>query len=151
LGIKIKFVKDSVVHHFGGGASTPNKKRTFYQERNRWLNLYTFFSIWFIIRLFPVIFTVKTAGLFRSLISKKQSFAGVLKAYLWFYFHIPAVIKKRKKLKLFKKINEKEVIRFMTSKLLNHETGINKLINTVSYYYSRLMGIKPIEYFQKIK
>lgn len=146
LGMNVKFVKDSVVHHFGGGASSANMMRTFYQERNRWLNLYSFFSPWFIIRLLPVISLLKTAKLFQALFSNKYSFTGVLKAYLWFYFHIPTIIKKRKALRQFKKVSEKDVIKFMTSKLLNEESTLSKIINRLSCFYSRSLGIKTVEY-----
>lgn len=147
--MKIKFIKESKVKHFGGRASTQNKMRTFYQERNRWLNLYTFFSLWFIIRILPIISLVKTAKLFQSVFSSKYSFPGVIKSYFWFYFHIPAILRKRKELKVIKKVSEKQVIRYMTSKLLNHEKPFSRFINRFSYLYSRLMGIKTIEYFEK--
>jgi GT2 family glycosyltransferase len=149
MGMRVKFVKDSVIHHFGGGSSAASSIKTFYRERNRLLNLYIFFSIWFIIRLLPVISVVKTAKLFQALFSKNVSFWGVLKAYLWFYFHIPSLLKKRKEIKKIKKVPEKEVTRYMTSKLLNHENPFSKIINNLSYVYSRLTGIKPIEYYQK--
>lgn len=148
-GMKVKFVKDSIIHHFGGGASAASSVKTFYRERNRLLNLYTFFSIWFIVRLLPLICVVKKAKLFHSLFSKNVSSWGVLKAYLWFYSHIPTVLRKRKELKKIKMVHEKQIIRYMTSKLINHETQFNKFINSLSYGYSRLMGIKPIEYYQK--
>jgi len=147
-GMKVKFAKDSIVHHFGGGASAANKMRTFYQERNRLLNLYTFFSIWFLVRMFPLIYAVKTARLFQAFFSKRLSYIGMLKAYLWFYFHIPTVLNKRKELKKIKKVPEKEVVKYLTSKLLNHESAVNKFINRLSYYYSLLAGVKPIEYYQ---
>jgi GT2 family glycosyltransferase len=148
LGMKVKFIKESVVHHFGGGASTANMMKTFYQERNRWFNLYTFFGPWFIIRLLPVISVVKTAKLFQAIFSNRYSFTGVLKAYLWFYFHIPTIVKKRKALRQFKKVPEKEVIKFMTSKLLNEESTLSKIINSFTYFYSRMFGIKTIEYYK---
>ena len=148
LGMKVKFVKESVVRHFGGGASTANVMKTFYQERNRWLNLYTFFSPWFITRLLPVISVLKTAKLFKAIFSNKYSFTGVLKAYIWFYFHIPTIIKKRKALGQFKKVPENDVIKFMTSKLLNEESALSKIINSFSYFYSRSLGIKTFEYYK---
>jgi hypothetical protein len=150
LGMKVRFVKESVVHHFGGGASTANVMRTFYQERNRWLNLYTFFSPWFIIRLLPVISLLKTAKLFQAIFSSSYSFIGVLRAYLWFYFHIPTIVKKRKALRQFKKVYEKEIVKFMTSNLLNEESTIGKIINSISYFYSRMLGIKTIEYYKSV-
>jgi hypothetical protein len=150
MGMKIMFVKDSIVHHFGGEASGTNSVKTFYQERNRLLNLYTFFSISFIIRVLPIIFFIKSGKLIASIFSKKYSFTGVIKAYLWFYFNIVKVIKKRSEIKLIKNVNEKEVIKYMTSKLLNHESNFNKFINRLSYFYSRLIGIKPIEYYKEL-
>ena len=149
MGMKVKFVKDSVIHHYGGGSSGASSMKTFYRERNRLLNLYTYFSIWFIIRLLPLISLVKTAKLFQSLFSKNVSFWGAMKAYFWFYFHIPSVLKKRKEINKIKKVPENEIIRYMTSKLLNHETPFSKFINNLSYVYSRIVGIKPIEYYQK--
>ena len=151
MGMKVRFAKDSVLHHFGGGSSAASALKTFYRERNHLLNLYTFFSVWFIIRLLPLISIVKTAKLFRALFSKNVSFWGVLKAYFWFYFHIPAVLKKRKEIKKIKKVHEREIIRYITSKLLNHETSVNKFINQLSYAYSRIIGLRPIEYYQKKK
>ncbi len=148
LGMKVMFIKDSVVHHFGGGASTANMMRTFYQERNRWLNLYTFFSFWCIIRLLPVISALKTAKFFQAIFSSRYSFTGIVKAYLWFYFHIPTIVKKRKALRQFKKVSEKDVIKFMTSKLLNEESPFSKIINSLSYIYSRMLGIKTFEYYK---
>ncbi|RPI17930.1 MAG: glycosyltransferase family 2 protein [Ignavibacteriae bacterium] len=147
-GMKVKFVKDSIVHHYGGGGNSSNAQRTFYQERNRLLNLYTFFSIPFIIKVCPYITFIKTAKLFLSIFSSKYSFTGLIKAYLWFYFHIPTVLRKRKALKTNKEVNENELIKYMTSKIVNNEGKLNKFINSFSYFYSRIVGIKPFEYYQ---
>jgi len=149
MGMKIKFAKNSIVRHYGGGAGSSNFVKTFYQERNRLLNLYTFFSISFIIRILPVIWLVKSAKLFLSAFTSKHSFIGMLRAYLWFYFNIGKVLKKRRQIRSAKLVHEKEVVKNMSSKLLNHERFINKAINRISYLYSRLVGIKPIEYYKE--
>jgi GT2 family glycosyltransferase len=149
MGMKIKFAKNSIVHHFGGGSAAPHKRKTFYQERNRLLNLYTFFSFWFLVRILPIICLVQTAKLIQSTFSKKQSFFGLFNVFLWFCFNLPAVFKKRKHVKNVKKVSETEVLRYMTSKLVNHESAIKKFVNNLSYFYSRMIGIKPIEYYQK--
>jgi GT2 family glycosyltransferase len=148
-GMKIKFIKNSVIHHIGGGSNKSNSIRTFYQERNRLLNLFSFFSFWFLIRILPIISLVTSIKLIDSVFSPRVSFWGLARAYLWFIFHFTIVLKKRRNINEFKKVNEKEVIKYMTSKLLNHENPLKRIINSVSYYYSRLMGIKPIEYYQK--
>jgi GT2 family glycosyltransferase len=147
--MKIKFVKDSKLHHYGGGGGSANSKKTFYQERNRLLNLYTFFSIPFLIKISPYISFNKTAKLFLSIFTAKYSFIGLIKAYAWFYFHIPTILQKRKNIRQYEKVHEKEVIRYMTSRIVNNEGKLNKFVNSLSYFYSRLVGIKPIEYYLK--
>ena len=150
-GMKIKFVKDSVVHHYGGGTESASEKKTFHRERNRFLNLYSFFSIGFLVKMIPYITFNHTAKILISLFSQKYSFTGVLKAYFWFYVNIPSVAKKRRALSKEKTIDEKEVIKHMTSKIFNHEGFPKKLVNGISYIYSRIVGIKPVEYYQKTK
>jgi len=148
-GMKIKFVKDSVVHHYGGGTDTKNSKKTFYIERNKFLNLYLFFSGFFIFRVLPYIALFHTARTIISFFSPDVSFTGTLKAYLWFYMNIPVILKKRSELRKSFKVSEKEVIRSVSCKIFNDESALKKLINGLSYYYSRTVGLKPVEYFQK--
>ena len=150
MDMKIIFVKGSVIHHIGGGAPARSAYRTFYQERNRMLNLYTFFSISFVIRIFPIILFVNSAKFISALFSRNTSFWGTLRAHIWLCLHISAILNKRKALKKIKKVDEREVIKSMTSKVLNHENTLNKLINNAVYYYSRVVGIEPIEHFQKL-
>ena len=73
----------------------------------------------------------------------------MLKAYLWFYINIPLILKKRKQLKAIKKVNEKEIIKYVTSKIINDNSFFSTIVNKISYIYSRMLGIKPIEYYQK--
>jgi GT2 family glycosyltransferase len=145
MGMKIRFVKDSVVHHFGSGSNSGKALRIFYQERNRLLNLYTFFSLWFIIRVHPFVKLNVFVKILYSVFSSKYSFTGLLKAYFWICFHIPSILRKRKAVKSFKKIHEREVIKFMSSKIINGDGIINK----ISYLYSRVVGLKPAEYFKR--
>lgn len=150
-GMNIKFVKGSVVHHYGGGTSSGNEKKTFFRERNRFLNLYQFFSIGFIIKMIPYITFNHTTKFILSIFSSKYSLTGVIKAYLWFYFNIPTVAKKRRTLKKSFIVPEKEVIKYMSCKVVNDGSPLSKIINGISYIYSRLVGIKPVEYNLKNK
>jgi GT2 family glycosyltransferase len=149
--MKIKFVKSSVVHHKGTGSVTANSFRTFCQERNRFLNLYLFFSPGFILRVLPYITFNHTLKTLLSIFSKKHSTIGLLKAYLWFYFKIPTIIKKRNELAPFKNVNEKEIIKYLSCKIVNEGSPLSSILNTASYIYSRIVQIKPIEYYLKNK
>lgn len=146
-GMNIKFVKSSIVYHKGSGTPAKSAIRTFYQERNKFLNLYTFFSIGFIIRLLPYIFFNHNFNLIISLFTKRKSFTGLIRAYFWFYFNIPLIMNKRKQAEKFKKIPEKDVIKYMTSKVFNGENFFERFINKISYFYSKMVGIKPWEYY----
>ncbi len=149
LGLKIKFVNDSVVHHIGEGSKSSNSFKTFCRERNRFLNLYLFFSPFFIFKMLPFITFNHNIKVLLSLFSRKSSFTGTLKAYFWFYFNIPLILRKRKELKEIKKVNEKEIIKYLSSRVFHGENFYERVLNKFSYIYSRLVGIKPIEYYQK--
>lgn len=149
-GMKVKFVKESIVSHFGGGSGSSSSMKTYYGERNRLLNLYLFFSFRVIFRLLPYVAFNHTSKLLISLFSKKYSTVGLIKAYSWFYFNIPSVLKKRKKLKEDFSVDEKDVISKISCRIFNADTFPGSVVNWLSYYYSRLVGLKPIEYFQKI-
>lgn len=146
-GMKIKFVKTSIVHHIGEGSKTSSLQKTFFTERNRLLNLFTFFSIGFIIRIVPYIIFYSTANILHSLFSKKKSVIGLIKAYIWLLFNINKIIEKRNIISKNKRVNEKEIIKYVSCKICNDDNLIYKSINRVSYLYSRLLQIKPIEYY----
>jgi len=150
-GMKIKFVKSSIVHHKGTGSVTTNSFRTFCQERNRFLNLYLFFSFGFIVRMLPYLTFNHTLKTLLSMFSRKHSTVGLLRAYFWFYFNIPTILKKRKRLEPVKQVNEKEIIKYISSKIVNDGSAFAAILNRLSYIYSRLMGIKPVEYYLKNK
>jgi len=149
MGMKIKFVKDSVVHHFGSGSESASAMKTFYRERNSMLNLYSFFSAGFILRLIPLIVCTRLARIFLSLFSQNHSFWGMVKVPLWFIFNFKTLISKRRKCREFIKVNEIEVIKYISSKLLNEGSLTAVIVNKISYLYSRCLGIKPIEFYQK--
>lgn len=150
-GMKIKFVKSSIVHHKGTGSITANSFRTFCQERNRFLNLYLFFSFGFILRMLPYIIFNHTLKTLLSIFSKNHSTTGLLKAYFWFYFNIPTILRKRKELETVKQVNEKEIIMHISCKIVNDDSPLALILNPLSYLYSRFTGIKPVEYYLKNK
>jgi GT2 family glycosyltransferase len=147
MGMNIRFVKDSIVHHAGSGSGSSSALKTFYRERNRMLNLYIFFSFLFILKISPIIFMTNCGKFLISVFSRKVSLTGFIKAHFWFYLNILLILKKRREIRKIKRVNEKEVVKFMTSRLLNHELLVNRMCNKLSYIYSRLMWIKPFEYY----
>jgi hypothetical protein len=67
----------------------------------------------------------------------------------WMLLHLGFIYEKIRENRQFKKIPEAEVIRYMTSKVVNDKGPLHRILNKMCYTYSRLVGIKPIEYYQK--
>src|SRR5438128_5690740 len=83
MGMKIKFVKDSKVYHYGSSSGSDSSKKSFYQSRNQMLNLYTFFSPKFIFKLIPLIATVRTARTFAAIFTGIGPFWEMFKVPFW--------------------------------------------------------------------
>lgn len=147
MGYEVKHTNDSTLAHFGNGTSKSQKGDflTFYQERNRLLNTFLFFTPKTIIKVAPFIAANCLAKCFASLLVMKYSLIGLLKAYGWFVFHIPMIITKRRALQSERKVEEREVIRYMTGKLTNGESLIGKMINSISLLYCRIVNLRVIE------
>ncbi len=150
MGYQVKHTNNSMIDHIGNGTSKYQKSEflTYYQERNRILNAFIFFEPKTIIKITPYILINCLAKLFGALLGLKYSFIGLLKAYSWFFNHIPLVLKKRKNLLMERKTDETEVIRYMTAKLTNGESSIGKLINVISIFYCRIVNLRTIELFK---
>ncbi len=147
LGYQVKHTNDSVIDHYGNGTSKSQKGNflTFYQERNRLLNTFLFFTPKTILKVVPFIAVNCIVKCFASLLGMKYSMSGLLKAYAWFVFHIPMIVNKRRALQTERKVEEREVIRYMTGKLTNGESLIGKMINSISLFYCRIVNLRVIE------
>lgn len=150
MGYQIKHTNHSMLDHIGNGTSKTQKNEflTYYQERNRILNTFIFFEPKTIIKVAPFFLINCLAKLLAAVLGMKYSFVGLLKAYYWFFIHIPLIVKKRKNIQNERKADEKEVIRYMTAKLTNGESSIGKLINVISIFYCRIVNLRTIELFK---
>ena len=147
-GYQVKHTNASSLNHVGSGTSKNQRNTflTFYQERNRILNLLLFFSPYTILRVLPYLVMNSIAKMFASLIGMKYSLVGLVKAYGWFFLHVPLIMQKRDKLRKEQKVDDKNVIRYMTCKMTNGESVVGKMINSISLTYCRLVNLKTIEF-----
>ena len=147
MGFKVKHTNESTLDHFGNGTSKTQKSEflTFYQERNRILNTFLFFSPTTIIKVIPFLIINCFAKCIASIVGLKYSLFGLLRAYSWLLFNISTIARKRAALKLERRADETEVIRYMTGKLTNGESSVGKLINVISIVYCRIVNLRVIE------
>lgn len=146
---EVKQAINSKVIHLGS-QTTKNFKNsfvTYYQERNRILNLLIFFSIKTILKLIPLFLLNATIKLLISLISRRYSLNGLIRAYTYLIFNFRRIRNKRKNLEKsvnFK--NENLVLSKMTSKLTNGESKVEEIINKISYFYCKIFRIYTYEF-----
>jgi len=148
LGYKVKHANLSELRHFGGGTfkKEKNLRVTYFQERNRLLTFFLFFSGLTLLKISPYFMFNLLLKLGSSLLLNKYSFAGVVKAYLFFLTSFPVIKKKRNFLRSEFRVPEKDVIRWMTCKVFNEETRHARVINNISKLYCRIVRLKTIEF-----
>jgi GT2 family glycosyltransferase len=155
LGLRLMQAPRSVVHHVGSGTAGRLSRRviTFYQERNRLLNLLLFFDKRLIFRLIPMILASFVARSMLAVLSlvmldmrRRRSLLGILEGYLWLPFHIRKLMQKRRVIQNEKRVEDEDVIALMSCKVTNAENSLGRSLNRVAFAYCRLLGIHTIEF-----
>ena len=151
LGYNVVHTNDSVVQHFGGGTTKKSNNNfiLFLQERNRLLNSVLFFSVSTVVKLIPFFIINLAMKIVVSIFSKRYSVRAILKAHLWFVTHVNDIRKKRFVIRSEQRVNEKEIIAVMSGKLFNGENIFEKIINTCSLVYCRIVRLNTIELFHR--
>lgn len=146
-GYKIYHNAKSVVQHKGGATMSKYKNEfvTFYQERNRLLNFLIFFSDNFRMKYYPLMLYNLFLKLFYGLFSGKYSVKGVLKAYAWILKNGKWIEAERTKLKTIKKIDEEDVLEYLSGKAANGDNVLEKVLNGIMLTYLKFVKIRVIE------
>ncbi|MBI2664060.1 glycosyltransferase family 2 protein [Candidatus Woesearchaeota archaeon] len=125
---------------------------TYLGERNRITNLFIFYSPVTLIKLIPLLLLTTV---FINLYDFKK-IPVRLKSYLWLLFHIPKIMSKRSKIQAQRKVPDSKITLFMSAKLFEVKYFSNpaaKIIatalNSFSFIYCRLLGIKSVEFNRK--
>jgi GT2 family glycosyltransferase len=143
LGKTVAMAQHSIVRH--KGSATVRRQAsdvvTFYQERNRLLNSLLFYSSRSLLLLLPYFVADAVAKLFLSLISRRKSLSGIIRAYLWVLIHSGWIVQERRKLQFQRKVSDREIMRMMSFKVVDGSTVSANLINGVSKLYARLVGL----------
>jgi GT2 family glycosyltransferase len=159
LGLRLMQASRSVVQHVGSGTAgrLSRRVRTFYQERNRLLNILLFFENEMIMKLMPMIvvsFAARSVHAVFSLLivdkRRQKSLLGVLQGYLWFPTHIRKVRQKRRAIHEEKRVKDEEVISLMSCKVTNAENLLGRVLNRMACTYCRFSGIRTVEFRESV-
>ena len=147
FGKRIMHTSKSLVHHKGNATFKKHKSSSlyFYQERNRLLNFLLFFSKPILIKYIPYLIFNFFMKLFASLFVTKYSARGLIKAYFWLTTHYKWIKEQRHNLNKLKTVDDYDVLKFLSGKIFNGDSFLERVINYFSLTYCRLTRIFVIE------
>ncbi|MEW6510660.1 MAG: glycosyltransferase family 2 protein [Bacteroidota bacterium] len=147
IGFRVVHADDSVVHHKGSATAGKQKSAftSYLQERNRLLTMLIFFSWWTLVRIAPYFVFNLVAKLMLGALTRRHSLPGLLRAYWWLVAHPVEIAQKRRRMRAERRVNEREVISWMTGKLTNGETLPGRILNAVALAWCRLVRLKTVE------
>jgi len=145
--LKILHTSKSIVHHKGGGASREKKPSClyFYQERNRLLNYLLFFQDRFFLKYIPYLIFNFFMKLILSVFSQKYSAVHLIKVYWWFIVNLRWIRQEKHILNNLKSADQNSVLGFISCKIFNGDNFIERIINSFSVFYCRLVNLKVLE------
>lgn len=143
LGKKVMMSQGSIVNHKG---SATTKKQlslfsTFYQERNRLLNSLILFESTTLLKIIPFLVADLLVKTLLSIILRRKSFLGILKSYGWIVSNTGWVLRERKRIQTERKIDDSEILRLMSYKVIDSERFLARIFNRISKGYSSLVGL----------
>jgi len=154
FSLKVKFAGYCIYHNSNSivkhkGCSTSRREKISYikflQERNRLLNFLILFSPLFLIKYFPLLFLNFLLKFFYSIFSTQLSTTGVLHAHFWLIFNLKWILSQRKKYKNIKKIDDNEVLKYISCKISNNNDIISRALNRIVLLYCRFTKIQVLE------
>jgi GT2 family glycosyltransferase len=125
-GYKIMLAPKATVYHFY--EFNRNKKMFYWTERNRWAILLQNYSIKTLLLLAPILVIIELMMLAYSFISGWVHYK--LRSYVWIWAHLFSILKQRKMVQSIRKVGDREVMRYMDSKLKMSEVD-NPLLKYV--------------------
>ncbi len=147
---KVKYSENCRIWHFGAGTGSRVPTISFFTERNRLLNIFTFLKFSTIMRILPIMvfdFFVKFFSFTFKLNFKRLS--NFLKAYGWIFLNFGVVLKKRNERQMERKIGDDVIVSKMSCKLYGYQRGRHKflagLLDKTILLYCRLVGLNIYE------
>jgi hypothetical protein len=143
-GLDVRMAQDSVVHHRGSVTAKrqPGRSVTFYQERNRLLNCILLYGRATLGKLAPLLVADALAKTLLSILTGRKSLAGILSSYVWCVQNVRWIRTERAKLQLMRRVPDSEILRWMSSKLVEGNGFAARIINASSRGYATIAGLQ---------
>jgi GT2 family glycosyltransferase len=144
-GKEIRMAQASVVRHRGSASTRkqPGRLVTYYQERNRLLNLLLFYEGGTILRLLPYLMADAVAKVVLSLAGRKSTL-GILRAYAWCLTHPAWIGRERSAIQMRRSVRDREILPLLSPDVVDAGTRFARALNGLSAMYARLTGLSPV-------
>lgn len=144
MGRSVRMAQSSVVYHRGSQTTRKHASGivTFYQERNKLLNALLFYQTSTLVRLLPLFCADAAAKLAASLIVRRKSFRGIMKAYGWCLTHLSWITTQRREHQKGRAVPDTSILASMSSRLLEGDGVAARLINASARGFLRMVGLR---------
>ncbi len=134
-----------VFHDEGGTMSrSADWKVVYYKTRNRWLNLFLFYSAANLLKVLPWIALEAFWRLAKGLFTGFDLFAGTLLAILWILTHPGSVLRKRLEAQGRRKLSDEQVLLF-SGRVARDGGFLSRSLNFISLLYCAVVGLPVME------
>ncbi len=144
-GKDVRMAQGSVVYHRGSQTTQrqPSSLISFYQVRNRLLNLLLFYERRTLLKLLPLLIADMLATLIRAAMSRSMSVRGAMQAYVWLVTHPGWLRRKRTKEQAARTIEDSRILSLMSADVFDgvRSPRIAGVINRLARGYARLMRL----------
>jgi len=142
-GYKIRMAQDSSVFHLGSVTASLQASAfvTFYQERNRLLNCLLLYEVSTLLRLLPLFVADGVVKLALSVFAGRKSPLGIVRAYVWCLTHAGWILSQRHVHQAVRTVSDREILSWMSPRLLDHERPLGSAMNGFAKLYARLMRL----------
>jgi GT2 family glycosyltransferase len=123
----------------------PEWKTTYYETRNRWLNLLLFYGDRDLFKILPWVLAEGLFRLARSLGVGFSSFWGILCAIGWIGLHPRLIYKKRQAVQEKRKAPDPDLLKRLSGRVARDGGILSRALNLFSLAYCRLVGLEVLE------
>ncbi len=142
-GFDVRMSQESSVQHRGSVTTRrqPGSVVTFYQERNRLLNALFFYNPRSLVTLLPYFLADLCSKFILSVLLRRKSTTGILRAYAWCALHAGWVYRERQRLQHERRVPDAAILRLMSPRVVDSEGLPARLVNGLSRIYARVTGL----------
>ncbi len=142
-GMAVAMAQQSVVHHRGSVTTRQQTSAfvTFYQERNRLLNVLLFYEARTLVLLIPYFIADAVAKVLLSMVGRHKSLGGVVRSYWWIVTHPEWIKRERQNIQSHRLVPDTSIMSLMSYKVIDSDSSVVKLINAISKLYAQLVGL----------